>query len=50
MLHFIRDENIAFQVTLKNKVEFEGGEHSLSSAGLIVTNNLILCNKIRYFY
>lgn len=38
MLHFIRDENITCKVISKNKVEFEGSEHSLSSAGLIATN------------
>tara|TARA_Y100001968_G_C19323106_1_gene700318 strand:+ start:857 stop:1102 length:246 start_codon:yes stop_codon:yes gene_type:complete len=38
MLHFIRGENITCKVILKNKVEFKGSEHSLSSAGLIATN------------
>jgi|TARA_B100000315_G_C14469825_1_gene537770 hypothetical protein len=40
VLHFIRDDSITCKVISKNKVEFEGREHSLSSTGLIATNSM----------
>ena len=40
ILNFVRDENITCKVISKNKVEFQGKEHSLSSAGLVATNNM----------
>ena len=40
ILQFIRDDNITCEVLSKNKVKFEGEEHSLSSAALIATNNM----------
>ena len=37
-LHFLRDESFTCCVTSKNRVEFEGNDHSLSSAGLLIIN------------
>tara|TARA_B100001146_G_scaffold63776_1_gene56491 strand:- start:364 stop:978 length:615 start_codon:yes stop_codon:yes gene_type:complete len=39
-LNFIRDENITCKVISKNRVEFRGKEHSLSSSALILTNEM----------
>ena len=38
VLYFLRDETINCRVTSKNRVEFEGNDHSLSSAALVVMN------------
>ena len=40
ILQFIRDDNVTCKVVSKNRVEFEGKNHSLSSAALIATNNM----------
>jgi len=40
ILKFVRDESITCTVSSKNKVMFDGKEHSLSSAALIATNNM----------
>jgi hypothetical protein len=40
ILHFSRDENITCKVISSTRVEFEGNNHSLSSAGLIAINRM----------
>ena len=40
ILHFARDENIICKVISSTRVEFEGSNHSLSSAGLIAINRM----------
>ena len=40
VLEFIRDENVTCKVTSKSRVDFEGEDHSLSSAALIATNRM----------
>ena len=40
ILNFVRDDTITCTVSSKNKVMFDGKEHSLSSAALIATNNM----------
>jgi hypothetical protein len=40
ILEFIRDENVTCKVKSKNRVEFEGDDHSVSSAALIATNRM----------
>ena len=39
-LQFLRDENITCKVLSKTRVEFEGKDHSLSSAALKATNDM----------
>ena len=39
-LHFLSDENVICTVTSNTRVEFEGENHSLSSAGLIAKNRM----------
>jgi len=39
-LHFLSDENVTCTVTSNTRVEFEGENHSLSSAGLIAKNRM----------
>ena len=40
ILNFIRDENVTCKVISSSRVEFEGADHSLSSAALIATNRM----------
>ena len=40
ILQFIRDENVTCKVLSKTRVEFEGKDHSLSSAALKATNDM----------
>ena len=40
ILNFVSAYTITFTVSSKNKVMFDGKEHSLSSAALIATNNI----------
>ncbi|SVB25236.1 uncharacterized protein METZ01_LOCUS178090 [marine metagenome] len=40
VLTFIRDEQVSCKVISNNRVEFEGENHSLSSAALIATNRM----------
>ena len=40
LLTFIRDENVTCKVISSSRVEFEGADHSLSSAALIATNRM----------
>jgi len=40
ILQFIRDDNVTCKVLSKSRVEFEGKDHSLSSAALIATNRM----------
>ena len=40
LLNFIRDENVTCKVISSSRVEFEGADHSLSSAALIATNRM----------
>lgn len=40
ILEFIRDENVTCEVKSKSRVEFEGDDHSPSSAALIATNRM----------
>jgi hypothetical protein len=40
ILEFIRDENVTCEVKSKSRVEFEGDDHSVSSAALIATNRM----------
>jgi len=46
VLTFLRDESITCRVLSRNKVEYEGNEHSLSSAGLLVMNEKLGFNWI----
>ena len=39
-LTFIRDENVTCKVISSSRVEFDGNDHSLSSAALIATNRM----------
>ena len=39
-LTFIRDENVTCRVISSSRVEFDGNDHSLSSAALIATNRM----------
>ena len=39
-LMFIRDEDVKCKVKPNNRVDFEGEDHSLSSAALIATNRM----------
>ena len=40
ILTFIRDENVTCKVISSSRVEFDGNDHSLSSAALIATNRM----------
>ena len=40
ILNFISDESVICKVTSSNRVEFEGNDHSLSSAALIAKNRM----------
>ena len=40
ILNFISDESVTCKVTSSNRVEFEGNDHSLSSAALIAKNRM----------
>lgn len=39
-LTFIRDDSVTCRITSDNRIEFEGDQHSLSSAALIATNRM----------
>ena len=39
-LNFLRDEDVVCTVKSRTRVEFEGEDHSLSSAALIATNRM----------